>query len=105
VLEPSEHQAVAQYLAVFEAVTGQPAPPERALGYKFRSCDGWLVTPDECSVIADGLDDVLANFRGTLVLELGARGYSQTKESVVYLLSPWAKYNRVAADHGGYRVW
>jgi hypothetical protein len=105
VLEPHERPAVAEYLARFEAATGQPAPPERALGYKFRTNDGWLVTPDECLVIADGLDEALTNFRGTLVLELRWRGYSHTEESIADLLSPWAKYNRVAADHGGYRVW
>jgi hypothetical protein len=105
VIEPHERAAFADYLARFEAATGQPAPPDRALGYKFRSCDGWLVTPDECLVIADVLEENLANFRGTLALEMGYRGYPHTEESIADLLSPWAKYNRVAADHGGYRVW
>jgi hypothetical protein len=105
VLEPHERQPVAQYLAAFEAATGQPAPPARALGYKFRSCDGWLVTAGECLVIADGLDAALAHQREVLVLELGCLGRSHDLDSIECLLSPWSKYNRVAADHEGYRIW
>ena len=105
-LKPHERPAVAEYLTRFEAATGQPAPPGKALGYKFRTNDGWLVTPDECRVIADGLEAALAKRRAKLVRGLQARGYSDhSKESVADLLSPWAKYNRIAADHGGYRIW
>jgi hypothetical protein len=105
VLTPEERPAFTEYLARFEAATGQPAPPGKALAYKFRTNDGWLVTPDECRVIADVLDAALAKRRARLVRGLQARGYSRTRESVADLLSPWAKYNRVAADHTGYRIW
>ena len=105
VLTPEERPAFTEYLARFEAATGQPAPPGKALAYKFRTNDGWLVTPDECRVIADGLDAALAKRRARLVRGLQTRGYSRNKESVADLLSPWAKYNRVAADHRGYRIW
>lgn len=104
-LTPAERPAFAEYLARFEAATGQPAPPAKALGYEFRTNDGWLVTPDQCRVIADGLDEDLAEYPDELIRGLRDRGYSHTKESVVDLLSPWTRFNRLAADHGGYRVW
>jgi hypothetical protein len=105
ILAPHERSIVSKYLTRFEAATGKPAPPGKALGYKFRSNDGWLVTPDECRVIADGLDVALAERRDDLVRGLQDRGYSRTLDTVSDLLGWWAQYNRVAADHGGYRVW
>jgi hypothetical protein len=105
VLTPEERPAFIEYLARFEAATGQPAPPGQALGYKFRTNDGWLVTPDECRVIAHGLDEDLADHRDDLIRGLRHRGYSRTLDTVRDLLVWWAQYNRVAADHGGYGVW
>jgi hypothetical protein len=103
--KPAVADAIARYLVRFEAATGRPAPPGKALAYKFASSDGWHVTPDECRAIAEGLDEALAKRRTQLVRELRSRGYSRNKESVVDLLEPWGQYNRVAADYGGYRVW
>ncbi len=105
VLRPHERPAVAEYMARFQAATGQPALPGKALAYKFQSNDGWLVTPDECRVIADGLDAALAHRRDDLVRGLGERGYTRVSETAWDLLGWWAQYNRVAADHGGYRIW
>ena len=109
VLRPDEKpvvaDAIARYLVRFEAATGRAAPPGKALAYKFTSSDGWLVTPAECRVIADGLEAALSGQRTRLVRELKARGYSQNRKTIVDLLEPWAQYNRVAADYGGYRVW
>ena len=109
VLRPDEKPAVAdviaRYLVRFEAATGRAAPPGKALAYKFATSDGWLVTPAECRVVADGLEVALSGQRTKLVRGLKARGYSRNRETIVDLLEPWAQYNRVAADYGGYRVW
>jgi hypothetical protein len=105
VAEPHERLAFAEFLKRYEAATGQPAPAGKALGYKFLSSDGWLVTPDECRLIASGLESALDHQRGKLVRGLRGRGYSRTTETVWDLLFWWARYNLVAADYGGYRIW
>lgn len=105
-IQPHERTAVAEFLGHFTGATGQRSAYEgRVPGYKFRSNDGWLVTPEECRVIADGLDAALDGERDELVHRLRERGYSRTADTVWDLLFWWAKYNRVAVDHGGYRVW
>src|SRR5262249_6073115 len=97
VIKPSERRPVADFLEQFADATGRGSDtPGRVPAYKFRSNDGWLVTPDECRVIADGLDAALAKRRAALVRGLRSRGYSRTAATVADLLVWWAQYNRVA---------
>jgi hypothetical protein len=106
VIKPRELPLVADFLKRFSRATGRRSNSlGRVPAFKFLSNDGWLVTPDECQLIADGLDTALAKRRAELVRGLRAQGYSRTAKTVADLLIWWAQYNRVAADHGGYRVW
>src|SRR5579884_3027487 len=104
--EPQERPLVAGFLQRFTKATARRSEtPGRVPAYKFRSNDGWLVHPDECRRIADGLDAALAGRQAQVLRRLRARGYSRTPQTLADLLVWWAQYNRVAADHGGYRVW
>lgn len=105
VIKPHERQPYHEYITRFEAATGQSAPPNKALGYKFMSCDGWHVKPDECLAIADAITSGLLNDLDILVSAMDECGYPHTNESFIGLLSPWSTYNRAAALFGGYRVW
>jgi hypothetical protein len=106
VAKPKERPIVADFLKRFSEATGRRSEsPGLVPAYKFQSNDGWLVLPEECCVIADGLEAALNKRRAELVRGLRKLGYSRTKETVADLLVWWAQYNRVAADHGGYRVW
>lgn len=105
-VRPKERPIVAEFLRQWDAAAGaRSADPALVPAFKFFSNDGWLVTPEECRLIADGLTRALAERRKVLIAGLKVRGYKRTSETVVDLLEPWAAYNRLAADHGGYRVW
>ncbi len=106
VIEPHERPLVTGFVDRFTTATGRRSKsPGRVPAYKFRSNDGWLVVPEECQVIADGLDAALVERRNELLRGLRVRGYSRTPKTLADLLVWWAQYNRMAADHGGYRVW
>lgn len=62
-------------------------------GFKFGSNDGWIVTPEECLLIAEAVREVLAC------------GAEWDPKSVLLLILRWAAYNELAAEHGGYKVW
>lgn len=103
---PAVADAIAKYLIRFEAATGkQPVLQGKVLAYKFSSSDGWLITPDECRTIADGLEHALVRRRVKLLRGLQKQNPSHTPETIAELLLEWTRYNRVAADHEGYRVW
>lgn len=65
----------------------------RVLVIKFVSNQGFLVTPDECLVIAHGVERYASENESRSELDL--------EWSDVHF---WASYNRVAANHGGYRI-
>lgn len=69
---------------------------------KFCSNDGWVVTPEECEIIANGLDTVKGfTHRGymsdPIIIEAGSENLVFVKE--------FADYCRRAAKHGGFKVW
>lgn len=95
---------------------------------KFRWNDGQLVGPAECRHIAETLaafgaritqDDVrhveevwgaaeaelMGRFRGEMVfLKPSSSNVTLTRDELVSFIEDWVQYNRIAADHGGYRV-
>jgi hypothetical protein len=66
---------------------------------KFCSNDGWLVTPDECSILARGLRAAIES----LGSELWAGEAIGEEEARSWILK-FAAWNELAAAHGGYRV-
>jgi hypothetical protein len=91
---PAERELMVAFLAgraKVEAARSQQ--PDRVPRFKFRSNDNWLVCPEECRIIADGLTQYADANEGRANQDIDWSGVRQ-----------WAAYNRVAAEHGGYRV-
>lgn len=89
----AERRSIKAYLKARGMVEGFRSPNSgRVPACKFGSNNNWLVSPEECHVIADGLDRWLAG--------PGARKKGIDRGGVRL----WAAYNRAAAGHGGYRV-
>ena len=67
----------------------------KVAAYKFSSNDGWIVTPEECTTIADSLRHGLEN------VAKAAEGNVQDDQISI---REWLMYYEFAAQHGGYRV-
>jgi hypothetical protein len=67
--------------------------------YKWSSNDGWLVTPAECTIVADGMTASVDS-----IVYVAAGDFGSTVGNVRHWVEDWAEFNRVAASHGGYRV-
>jgi hypothetical protein len=65
--------------------------------FKFQTNDGWIVGPEECAVIAEGLRETVDSLR---VPEESGLTRDEGREWILN----WAAYNEVAARHGGYKV-
>lgn len=97
----AEIEAVRIYKAARDRVAATPSiVDDRIGGYKFASNDGWLITPDECRIVARRLRervDMIARdfFPDAGVSEADGRRW----------LLGFARYNELAAEHGGYRVY
>lgn len=96
----AELAAARAYLDAHEkAVSKSSLKRGRVGAYKFQSNDGWLVTPKECLVIASKLrasvDVIARDF-------FGDAGIAE-KDGRRWVLG-FARYNEIAAEHGGYRV-
>lgn len=83
-------------------LTGRSAVTNKVPACKFQSQAGWLVAPEECRLIADALAHGLDRQPDALLAPLLASEWPRTKAEK--WIRSWASYNRVAADHGGYRV-
>lgn len=81
---------------------GRSAATDKVPACKFESTAGWFVSPEECRLIAEALDRQLDRQPDRLLASLLASGWTPTKAEK--WIRSWASYNRVAADHGGYRV-
>ena len=95
-------------LKKWQSATGQVSTePGKVPWYKFQTNDGLLATPDECRSIDEGLVRALEDrdWLEEILRGLEEQGYDRTEETIGDLLRPWASYNRVAAQHGGYRIW
>ena len=105
----SEMQRLQPWLDELERWRRTPsAQPERVPAFKFCTNDGWIVTPDECTRIASGLEAGVARSSGLLgrifgVLPSRRRSGMSHEEAAQWVLQ-WAGYNRAAAQFGGYSV-
>lgn len=70
--------------------------------FKFDSNDGWVVTSEECVVIADAVDNFLINPRP--VTHEGWRE-TVTYENPPEWLKGWGEYARRATQYGGFEVY
>ena len=97
---PEEVAMIRDHIAARDRVTDASSLRDGRVGaYKFESNDGWLVTPDECEVIARAVRahaDVIAEDFFTDVGLSTSDGHAWLKK--------WADFNALAAAHGGYRV-
>jgi hypothetical protein len=80
----------------------------RVPAFKFRTNDGWIVTPEECTIIADGLQSGVDRSKGLLgrltgIVPAPRRSGISREEAAKWILQ-WAGYNRAAARFGGYSV-
>jgi hypothetical protein len=95
-----ERVAVTNYLAARDVVRAVRSPdPALVPAVKFSSNDGWLVTPEECLLIAHGLRRALDE-SGPALWE----GEDITDHEARRWIEQWIAYNLLAADNGGYRV-
>jgi hypothetical protein len=105
-IRPDEVPIIERFLKRWHAATGRRS---KAAGkvptFKFTSNDGWWVRPEECRVVSTALAETLRDRPRDLHEGLRARGYKRSLRAVEPLVAPWARYNHIAADHGGYRVW
>ncbi|WAS99198.1 hypothetical protein [Nannocystis punicea] len=96
----AELAAARAYLQAHEAaVSASSLQNGRAGAFKFQSNDGWLVTPEECAALAGKLRQHA---------DLIARDYfpdaDVSREDGHKWILGFARYNEIAAEHGGYRV-
>ena len=92
-LTDEEHRIALEFIAKQEELC---ATRSRIAGkvprYKFLSNDNWLVSSEESLMIAEGLDRYIA--RAAILFN----------RDQIDALKAWSKFNRIAADHGGYYV-
>ncbi len=128
-LTPKERAAVKSMLRRAEEIRATRSRKRGMVpAFKFRTNDGWLVVPEECSAIARALRSFAPGIDARKMSELEV-AYAQAqaklltkipKSEVVVSgnaklgLSPeelrrwvlqWAAYNELAASHQGYRIW
>jgi hypothetical protein len=82
-----------------EAVSRDSLRDGRVGAWKFASNDGWLVTPDECRAIAARLRAHAEVIASDFFPDAGI----PYKDGLKWVLG-FARYNEIAAEHGGYRV-
>jgi hypothetical protein len=97
----AELAAARAFIAAHEAaMSASSIVGDRVGAFKFETNDGWLVTPEECRLLARKLRarcEALAReyFPAAGVQEAAARRW----------IVGFARYNEIAAEHGGYRVY
>jgi hypothetical protein len=82
--------------------------PDRVAAFKFCTNDGWIVSPAECTIIANGLHAGVRRSHGpfgwfTGIIPSPRRSGISRAEAEVWILN-WAAFNRVAAQNDGYSV-
>lgn len=78
-----------------ESRAARSVEPEAVPAYKLSSNDHWLVTPEECLVIAGALERAVRDTRARLQP-------SPDDEGGLGFIERFARFNRIAADYGGY---
>jgi hypothetical protein len=74
--------------------------PARVPRIKFASNDYWTLAPDECRLIAAGLGHALVT-DGAGLWEHQA---DLKEPEMTAWIQQWIRFNEIAAEHGGYRV-
>ena len=98
VLDENLHEPALE-AAAFEAFRTVRSPdPELVPAFKLASNSGYVVVPEECRLIADALARVARDTREQVAL-------SPEEEGALDFIDRFARFNRGAADHGGYEVW
>jgi len=106
----SERTAMEEFRRRHDEVLATRSPKKGLVGAaKFLSNDGWLVTPDECTAIAEHLTAGLNRswhflwFRSGIVppRALTNASFGETRDWI----ANWAHYNGIASSQDGYRVW
>jgi len=96
----AELKVVRAHLAAHEAaVSGSSLVDGRVGAFKFQSNDGWLVTPEECVVLARQLREHAELIARDFFPDAGI----EAEDGRRWILG-FARYNEIAAEHGGYRV-
>lgn len=96
----AELAAAREYLRAHEeAVSGSSLVDGRIGVYKFESNEGWLVTPAECLALASRLREHAEVIARDMFTDAGL-----TAEEGLRWVLGFARYNEIAAEHGGYRV-
>jgi hypothetical protein len=72
---------------------------------KFCSNDGWIVVPEECLLIADGLDKVLASGEEIFYRDSWENRTVGLGDSDKEFVQRFAEYCRKASKKGGFSVW
>ncbi|PCC75372.1 hypothetical protein SAMN02745121_03901 [Nannocystis exedens] len=96
----AELAAARAYVQAHEAAVSASSLQDGRVGaFKFQTNDGWLVTPEECAALARKLRQHA---------EVIARDYfpdaDVSREDGLKWMLGFARYNEIAAEHGGYRV-
>ncbi len=96
----AELAAAREYLRAHEqSVSGSTLQDGRLATYKFESNEGWLVTPEECLALAKRLRDKAEVIAREFFTDAGL-----TADDGRRWVLGFARYNEIAAEHGGYRV-
>lgn len=103
----AEQAACRQYKAVRDAwLATRSAQPGKVPAFKFSNNGGWIVTPEECDIIATALEKLLADLDedGAIALARRIEWDPDDVDTLIDWLEDRKDYNRVAATHGGYAV-
>lgn len=97
----AELDAVRTYKIARDLIAAKPSIVDDQVGaYKFASNDGWLITPDECRILARRLRASVDMIAEQFFPDAGV----SAEDGRRWLLG-FARYNELAAEHGGYRVY
>lgn len=72
--------------------------------YKFATNDGWIVTPEECEIIAVSLKAKLLEDNRVFVEQVAKMSHL-THRTLEIALIDFGKFNQFAKKYGGYRVY
>nr|WP_314264776.1 hypothetical protein [uncultured Moellerella sp.] len=104
--EPSEEEIASFHQAQSDqqALLSQESSKEGMIPvHKFATNDGWLVTPNECAIIAKIFSQRLIDDNGFVIAKIAELCEVQ-KDQLVIELAEWGKFNKFAIKQGGYCV-
>jgi len=97
---PQEIEAGKAYLAAYEDAVTRPAiRGDQVASYKFESNAGWLVTPEECRLLAAKIEPMEQQLASSFFSDAGF-----DDADALEMVEAWVAYQKLAAEYGGYRV-